>query len=110
MTSLTIRQGPFSQPDAHFQSGPVPQYQQRNGRQAFMSSSQPTNMGRTELSETDHSQLVDEPSMSQFTANPHLPESLVSPYLVVTDLDSTSIPFQGFMSSGTFNAIPFLPS
>ena len=60
--------------------------------------------------ETDHSQLFEEPSMSQFTANPHLPESLVSPYRSVTDLDSTSIPFQGFMSSGTFNAIPFLPS
>ena len=78
MTILTIRQGPFSQPDTYFQSGPVPQYQQRNGRQAFMSSSQPTNMGRTELSETDYSQLSEEPSMSQFTANPHLPESLVS--------------------------------
>jgi hypothetical protein len=42
-----------------------------------MSSSQPTNMGRTELSEVDYSQLSEEPSMSQFTANPHLPESLV---------------------------------
>jgi serine/threonine-protein kinase CHEK1 len=42
-----------------------------------MSSSQPTTMERQELSESEYSQLSEEPSMSQFTANPHLPESLV---------------------------------
>jgi hypothetical protein len=71
------RQGPFSQPDPHFQSGPVPQYQQRNGRQAFISSSQPVTMERHEMSDLEYSQLSEEPSMSQFTANPHLPESMV---------------------------------
>jgi hypothetical protein len=72
------RQGPFSQPD-HFNSGPIPQYRQRNGRQAFMSSSQPVSMGRSEMTDTEYSQLSEEPSMSQFTSNPHLPESLVYP-------------------------------
>lgn len=74
------RQGPFSQPDPHFQSGPVPQYQQRNGRQAFISSSQPVTMERHEMSEIEYSQLSEEPSMSQFTSNPHLPESMVISY------------------------------
>jgi hypothetical protein len=75
-TSLTIRQGPFSQPDT-FQSGPIPQYRQRNGRRAFMSSSQPAAVGRSEMSDIEYSQLSEEPSMSQFTSNPYLPESLV---------------------------------
>ena len=42
-----------------------------------MSSSQPMTMGRQEISEIEYSQLSEEPSMSQFTANRHLPESLV---------------------------------
>lgn len=56
----------------------MPQYQQCNRRQAFMSSSQPISVERQEISELDFGQLSEEPSMSQFTAKPHLPESLVS--------------------------------
>jgi hypothetical protein len=82
---VTCRQHPFSQPDPHFRSGPVPQYQQHNGRQAYVSSSQPVNIGRLELSETDYSQLSEEPSMSQFTAHPHLPDSLVHFLLDIAD-------------------------
>jgi hypothetical protein len=48
----------------------------RNGRQAFLSSSQPLSVERMEISES-YTQLSEEPSMSQFTSNPHLPESLV---------------------------------
>jgi hypothetical protein len=80
------RRGPFSQPDPHFQSGPAPQYQQRNRRHAFMSSSQPVTMERSEISDLEYSQLSEEPSMSQFTSNPHLPESLVIQVHISTDL------------------------
>lgn len=49
-----------------------------------MSSSQPMTIGRQEISEIEYSQLSEEPSMSQFTANRHLPESLVRiPYLAL---------------------------
>jgi hypothetical protein len=44
-----------------------------------MSSSQPLSLERMEINEVnDFTQLSEEPSMSQFTANPHLPESLVA--------------------------------
>jgi len=71
------REGVFSQPDPHMRSGPVPQFAHRNGRLAFMSSSQPTTIERPDPSQHDYSQLSEEPSMSQFTLNPQLPESLV---------------------------------
>jgi hypothetical protein len=48
-----------------------------------MSSSQPTDVGRSEMTDFDYSQLSEEPSMSQFTSNPHLPESLVRPFIAV---------------------------
>ena len=45
------------------------------------------------VTDLEHSQLSEEPSMSQFTSNPHLPESLVnlfiSSFLIV---DSTGFP------------------
>jgi len=71
------RSGPFSQPEPRFQNGPVPQYRLRNGRQAFMSSSQPLSVDRIDMNDASYTQLSEEPSMSQFTTNPHLPESLV---------------------------------
>jgi len=106
--SLIDRQGPFSQPDPHFQSGPVPQYQQHDRRQAFMSSSQPITMGRPEVSELDYSQLSEEPSMSQFTSNPHLPESMVifSITLSTDILDSTCIAFQRLVSPRETDSVP----
>jgi hypothetical protein len=75
-----------------------------------MSSSQPLTVGRAELGDAEYSQLTEEPSMSQFTANHHLPESLVDCSKSNLTLDATRIPLQGPLSARATHTIPFAPS